>query len=369
MKLVKEWLSGRYTMTELAATYSVSRKTGYKWVERFERGGRAALDDQSRRPQHHPATTDPAIVERLLAARQRFPHWSAPKLVTWLARHEPGRSWPRRTAAYEVLRRQGLSRGTPRRRRRPPVVRVLTAPTRINELWTTDFKGHFRMGNRCYCHPLTLRDAVSRFVLRCDGLPHETEERTRPCFERAFREYGVPERIRSDNGRPFAGTGLAGLSRLSVWWLRLGIQLERITPGRPEQNGSHEQFHAVLKRHTARPPATDLRAQQRRFDAFQREYNEQRPHDALDGESPARWYLASPRPYPSRLPALDYPSHWDVRRVATNGTISWRNRPVFVTEALRGEPIGWEEHDDGIWAVWYGRVQLARYDERTRTWC
>ena len=225
LKFVKDWLSELYTMTELADAYDVSRKTGYKWVARYERGGRGALGDQSRRPRSHPATTDAAIVERLVGARRRFPHWSAPKLITWLAEQEPHRPWPHRTAAYELLRRQGLSRGTPRRRRRPPVARVLTPPTRMNELWTTDFKGQFRLRDGCYCHPLTLRDALSRFVLRCDGLPRETYELTRPCFERAFREYGMPERIRSDNGRPFAGAGLAGLSQLSVWWLRLGIQL------------------------------------------------------------------------------------------------------------------------------------------------
>lgn len=368
MKLVTDWLSGLFTMTELAAEYGVARKTGYKWVDRYERGGPSALADGSRRPRHHPATTDPQIVTQLVAARQRFPFWSAPKLVTWLAEHHPHGRWPRRTAAYEVLRRQGLSRGASRPRRRPPIARTLTAPTRVNELWTTDFKGQFRMGDCAYCHPLTLRDGHSRFVLRCDGLPGETYALTRPCFERAFREYGLPDRIRSDNGRPFAGVGLAGLSQLSVWWLRLGIQLERITPGHPEQNGSHEQFHAVLKRHTARPPAANLRAQQRRFNGFQREYNQDRPHDALGQRPPARLYVASARPYPTQLPTLDYPPHFEVRRVGVNGTISWRSAPLFVTEALRGEPIGLEEIADGIWSVWYGRVPIARLNDRTRTW-
>ncbi len=190
--------------------------------------------------------------------------------------------------------------------------------TTVNELWTTDFKGQFRLRNRAYCHPLTLRDSRSRFVLRCDGLATESYAATRPCFERAFRDYGLPDRIRSDNGRPFASMGLAGLSQLSVWWLRLGIALERITPGHPEQNGSHEQFHAVLKKHTTCPPAPDLRAQQRRFDAFRREYNEERPHDALGGQPPAGLYGASRRAYPRRLPPLDYAGHLEVRRATGN---------------------------------------------------
>ena len=367
MKFVTEWWSGEYTMRELAAAYDVSRKTGYKWIARHAASGVGGLADQSRRPHGHPATTDRALVARLVATRRRFPHWSAAKLVTWLQQHEPQVAWPRRTTAYALLRDTGEPRKR-RPRRRPPITRHLRPATQVNELWTTDFKGQFRLRDRAYCHPLTLRDSVSRFVLRCDGLRQESTVVTRPCFERAFREYGLPERIRSDNGRPFAGHGLAGLSQLSVWWLRLGIALERITPGHPEQNGSHEQFHAVLKKHTTRPPAAHLRAQQDRFDAFRREYNEERPHDALGGQPPARLYHASHRSYPARLPPLDYPRHLEIRRVDMHGSISWRNRGLFVSQALGGEPIALEETDDAVWTVWYGTVTLARFDERHWTW-
>lgn len=367
MKLVTEWLTGDETMSELAAAYDVSRKTAYKWVERYQVDGVSALRDRSRRPHGHPATTEAAIVERLVAARRRFPRWSAGKLVTWLARQTPQVHWPSRTTAYALLRAQSAPR-QPRRSRRPPITRQLQSATQVNELWTTDFKGRFRLGDQLYCHPLTLRDGVSRFVLRCDGLRAESEGLTRPCFERAFREYGLPARIRSDNGRPFASMGLAGLSQLSVWWLRLGIQLERITPGHPEQNGSHEQFHAVLKRHTARPPARHLCAQQRRFDAFRREYNDERPHDALAGQSPARLYRPSPRAYPTRLAAVEYAPHVEVRRVDVHGSISWHQRDLYVSRALRGERIGLEEIEDAVWAVSLGTVSLARFDERQWTW-
>jgi putative transposase len=370
LTLVQEFRQGLTTMSELADLYGISRKTGYKWVERHDRDGVAGLEDQSRRPHHHPKSTAPDIVDALMQTRRRFPHWSAAKLVTWLTKHQPEEPWPCRATAYELLRRVHgrTARRLVPKPHRPPMTRVLTPATMANELWTTDFKGHFRTGDHAVCHPLTLRDADSRYVLACDGLANESIALTRPCFERAFRTYGLPTRMRMDNGRPFTGPGLAGLTALSVWWVRLGIALERITPGHPEQNGAHEQFHAVLKRQTARPPAATRQAQQRRFNAFRREYNEQRPHDALQGDPPASRYQASVRAFPRRLPALEYPGHYEVRRVATNGTVSWRNRSVFISEALRGESLGFEEIDDACWTVRLGIIRLALFNERDGTW-
>jgi transposase InsO family protein len=253
-----------------------------------------------------------------------------------------------------------------RPRRRAPVRHVssLQPAGAPNEVWTADFKGEFRTRDGCYCHPLTVRDAFSRHVLRCDALLSENYLETRRGFQRAFAEFGLPARIRSDNGRPFASTGLARLSRLNVEWLRLGIQVERIAPGHPEQNGSHEPFHAVLKKATTRPPAATARAQQRRFDAFCRIYNHERPHDALAGRVPAELYVPSPRLLPRRLPPLDYAAHWEVRRVASNGDIAWNGRRLFVSAALAALPIAFEEIDDGLYTVWLGTVALARFDER-----
>jgi transposase InsO family protein len=244
---------------------------------------------------------------------------------------------------------------------------ALAPVTRVNQVWTTDYKGEFRTGDGVYCYPLTLRDGCSRFVLRCDGLLSRTVSATQQRFARAFAEFGLPERIRSDNGGPFASPGLGRLSALSVWWIRLGILPERIAPGHPEQNGSHEQFHRVLKAETARPPAPNCGAQQQRFRRFVREYNEERPHEALDNQPPATRYAPSRRALPARVPSVHYPGHMDVRRVASNGDVSWAGERLFVTTALAGEDVAFEEVDDGLWTLWFATVALARYDDRQRS--
>jgi transposase InsO family protein len=368
LELIHEYESGLLTMTELATQYGVSRKTAYKWRERYEREGLLGLCDHSRRPHHSPFVTEAALVDALVAVRRRHPRWGAKKLLAVLRRRRPHAPWPARSTVAAWLKRRGLIE--PRRRQaclRGPLAAAPLAPsTRPNEVWTTDFKGEFRTGDSRYCYPLTLRDAFSRFTLRCDALIHRTVPETRRRFERAFAEYGLPERIRSDNGLPFASPGLGKLSQLSVWWLRLGIGLERIAPGHPEQNGSHEQFHAVLKAETARPPAANAAAQQRRFARFCREYNHERPHDALGDDPPAQHYYASPRPLPTRLPPLEYPGHVEVRRVASNGCVSWACAPLFLTTALAGEYVAFEEVDDGLWTIRFATVALARFDERHR---
>ena len=237
------------------------------------------------------------------------------------------------------------------------------AITRPNEVWTVDYKGEFLTGDRRYCYPLTLRDGFSRYVLRCDALTAHTLAVTRPRFERAFAEYGLPDRIRSDNGPPFGGPGLGRLSTLAVWWIRLGIVPERIAPGHPEQNGSHEQFHRVLKAETARPPASSAAAQQRRFTRFCAEYNRERPHEGLHQTVPAQHYHRSSRALPRRLPSLEYPGHAEIRRVDQNGYVSWRT-PLFVSVALADQPVAFEEVDDGIWTLSFATIVLGRFDER-----
>ena len=366
MHFVTEWQSGCWTMTELCADYQISRRTGYKWVGRYELSGPRGLHDQSRRPHHSPDATDPALVDALLAVRKRHPRWGAKKLLAVAARHDRHATWPHRSTVCALLQARGFV--VPRRRRAPRAPRPspLAPITRVNEAWTTDFKGEFRTGDGRYCYPLTLRDGCSRFVLRCDALLHRTHDATRRRFERAFGEFGLPERIRSDNGGPFATPGLAGLSRLSIWWMRLGVVPERIAPGHPEQNGSHEQFHSVLKAETTRPPAAHQQAQQRRFARFCAEYNEERPHEALDNETPASHYHASPRQLPVRRPALEYSGHAEVRLVSSNGCLSWHGAPLFIATALAGEHVAFEEVDDGIWTLCFATVVLGRFDERHR---
>ena len=374
LEFIHEYESGLFTMTELAAEYGISRRTGYKWLERYEAGGALGLRDRSRRPHTSPHATDPARLAMLIRLRERHPRWGAKKLLAVAARREPTAAWPCPSTLAAQLKARGLI--MPRRRRQPPLVVASTrAPiTSANEVWTTDYKGEFLTGDRRYCYPFTLRDGFSRFVLRCDALTAHTLAVTRPRFERAFAEYGLPDRIRSDNGPPFGGPGLGRLSALAVWWIRLGIVPERIDPGHPEQNGSHEQFHAVLKADTARPPAATAAAQQRRFTRFCAEYNHERPHEALDQTVPAAHYQRSSRPLPRRLPPLEYPGHAEIRRVDQNGYVSWR-RPLFVSAALADEAVAFEEVDDGIWTVTFATVVLGRFDERQHrihpvaSWC
>jgi putative transposase len=363
MQFVLDYQSGLFTMTELAAQYGIVPKTGYKWIGRYEVDGLPGLAERSRRPHGCPHATDPRLIEALVTERRRHPRWGARKLLGVLARQHPGVPWPKRSTVCDVLKREGLILARRRRHRRPPAAprAAITAP---NETWTTDFKGEFRTGDGRYCYPLTLRDGFSRYVLRCDALAGPTYAATRPRFERAFAEYGLPARIRSDNGPPFASTGVGRLSRLAVWWIRLGIVPERIAVGHPEQNGSHEQFHRELKAGTTRPPARTLRGQQRRFDVFCAEYNDERPHEALADQTPATAYVASARPWPRRLPPIDYPGHFEVRRIFGNGCFCWRNHVIFLSNALMGEDVAFEAIDDGLWTVYFASVALARFDER-----
>jgi transposase InsO family protein len=366
MQFVTEYQSGLFTMTELAEQYAITRKTGYKWLARYDAEGVVGLRERSRRPHHSPQATEADLVDALVAQRQRHPRWGAKKLLAVLARQRPRVAWPSRATVCTLLKHRGLVRPRRWRNRPPPGMPPRTPITTANEVWTTDFKGQFRTGDGVYCYPLTLRDGFSRFVLRCEALLGPTYDATRRQFEHAFAEYGLPQRLRSDNGAPFAGSGLARLSRLNVWWMRLGIVPERIAVGHPEQNGSHEQFHRVLKADTARPPAATRRAQQRRFDTFCAEYNHERPHEALAEQTPAMVYQPSPRALPRRLPPLDYPGHLEIRRVYGNGCVWWGDRVLFLSNALIGDDVGFEEVGDGLWTVYFATVALARFDERHR---
>jgi putative transposase len=367
LDFVREYATELFTMTELAAQYGISRKTAYKWVELYEAEGALGLRDRSRRPHHSPQATDPELVEALLTHRRRHPRWGAKKLLAVAARHPPDAEWPSQSTVCTWLKQRGLVAPRRRRARSPHAPAAPLEPiTAVNQVWTTDFKGEFRTGDGVYCYPLTLRDGFSRFVLRCDAFLGPTTAATRRRFERAFLTYGLPERIRSDNGGPFASPGLGRLSQLSVWWIRLGIIPERIALGHPEQNGSHEQFHSVLKAETARPPAPNCAAQQQRFRRFCREYNHERPHEALGDQPPASCYAPSPRTVPTRLPPVEYPGHMEVRLVGSNGCVSWAGAPQFVAHALADEYVAFEEVDDGLWTLHIATVALARYDERHR---
>jgi transposase InsO family protein len=354
-----------YTMTELCARYGVSRRTGYKWLARYAADGPAGLRDRSHAPHRCPHRIGDALAELLLATRRAHPSWGPAKLVQYLApRHPTVAAGPAVSTVADLLKRHGL---VAKRRRRRPVTHPGVVPIQTsapNDLWTADFKGQFRTGDGIYCYPLTIADQHTRYLLTVHALLNTRAVGARAAFERAFRTYGLPRAIRTDNGVPFANTGLHGLTQLSVWWLRLGIQHQRIRPASPQENGAHERMHRTLKAETTRSPAADLRQQQRTFRAFQRTYNTERPHSALGGAPPAAHYTPSPRPYPARLPPREYPTHFTVKRVTNAGTIRFRDRLPFLANALKQHQVGLEEIDDGLWSLYLGPVLLGRIDER-----
>lgn len=354
---------GFFSFAQLCRRYGVSRKSGYKWLHRFEEHGPQGLADRSHRPHSCPHATPLETVQAILELRRRR-GWGAPKLQRLLQDRFPERRPPTVGTIHRILDRHGLvPRKRPRLRRAHPG-RPTTPIDHPNAVWSADFKGQFRMGNGAYCCPLTVQDGFSRFLLGCQGLSAPTIEGSRPVFERLFREYGLPERIRTDNGAPFASNALGRLSTLSVWWVRLGILPELIEPGRPQQNGRHERMHKTLKARTTRPPERNLRAQQRRFDAFRHEFNHERPHEALGQEPPASLYQSSGRPFPETLPALDYPGHFEIRLVSRNGGIRWNGRRIPASHLLAQQYVGLEEVGDGLWDVYFGPIKLGRFHER-----
>jgi transposase InsO family protein len=294
--------------------------------------------------------------------RKRYPTWGPKKLEAYLEREQPSVLWPARSTISEILKRNGLIEERRRRHRTPQSTFPLAAATAPNVVWCTDFKGKFRVERR-YCHPLTITDASSRFLLRCEPLEGEDIAQARKVFEATFREFGLPLRMRSDNGVPFASTGIGGLSALSVWWVKLGILPERTEPGHPEQNGRHERMHRTLKAEVASPPKSEWQEQRKALEEWRRSFNERRPHEALDMETPASRYMTSPRPYPGTVGDPEYPDHFELRRVKPNGVISMREQSVVLGNALQRECVGLEPIQDGLWHVWFGPVFLGRLRE------
>lgn len=362
IRLVEDWLSGRFSKSELARRYGISRPTLDKWLLRFNEQGHAGLQELSRRPRHSPLRTDEAILERLVAEKQQRTDWGPKKLVVLLRQLEPEIDWPAPSTAGEWLKRLGLVNSRRLRKKRVYPAPVLREGLRPNQVWCTDFKGHFRTQDGRWCYPLTISDHASRYLLACRGLERPTGAQARPWFEWVFREYGLPEAIRSDNGSPFASTGLARLSSLAVWWIRLGIHPERIRPGRPDQNGRHERMHRTLKAAVLNPAATDLLQQQIAFERFREDYNTQRPHEALGMQVPAACYSPSLRAYPTRLPEIDYPADCQVRKVRGNGEIKWQGRLLFLSEALIGEWVALREVDTDTWELYFSDYKLGRLE-------
>lgn len=364
IQFIADYLRESSSVTELCDLYGVSRKTASKWIDRYLRQGPAGLQEHSRRPQHSPHQTAEDIVEALLQARRRHPSWGGKKLLALLHKRDPSWELPHRSTVCDILKRHGMVPHTRPRRRIGHPGKPTSSILAPNDLWSADFKGQFKTGNGRYCYPLTVTDGFSRYLLGCQGLHSTAVDEAKPVFTRLFKEYGLPTRIRTDNGVPFATNTLARLSSLSAWWVRLGVLPELIEPGKPQQNGRQERMHRTLKAETTRPPAGSLAAQQRRFNLFRAEFNDERPHEALDQQTPASLSQPSPREMPNKIPPLEYPDRFEVRYVSANGGIRWNRDWVNVSIVCVGEYVGLEEIDDGIWNVYFGPLKLGRLLER-----
>lgn len=363
-QFVRSFTTGMWSMSELCERFGISRPTGYKWLARWRAHGDDGLDDRPCVPHGSPHRTDASLEALLVAARQQY-GWGATKLLEVLRRRSPTHRWPTRSTVNALLARRGLLRKQRRTRRWPHAGASPLETTAPNQVWPADFKGHFKTGDGAYCYPLTVTDHFSRAVLLCRALRSTQTTETRDALVALFREVGLPAAIRTDNGAPFASTALHGLSPLNIWWMQLGIVHQRIRPGYPQANGTHERMHRELKRETAVPAAATARAQQRRFDAFQRRYNEERPHEALANRTPSTLWTPSTRPYPDRIAPPDYPSHFEVRRIGPSGSFRFRGLEPFVSHALERTDIGLEEVADGVWNIVYYRTVLGRLDERS----
>ena len=362
MRFVVEYERAETAMAELCRVYGIARKTGYKWVERFAGHGWAGLEDLSRAPERHPNQTRREVEEEILALRGQHMRWGPRKLRRYLQDRQPRRAWPAASTIGELLKREGLVQERRPRSKTPPYTRPFAAADGPNQVWCADFKGWFRTADGARIDALTITDAHSRYLLRCQAVGKTDTAAVRAICEAAFREYGLPRAMRTDNGAPFASRAVAGLSRLAAYWMKLGIVPERIEPGHPEQNGRHERMHRTLKEETATPPAANRLAQQRALDRFRREYNQERPHEALQQQTPSSVYAPSPRPYPERVPEPEYDTGLEVRRVQRHGEFNWKHQHVFLTETLAGEGIGLEPIDDGYWCVYFAAFPIALFD-------
>lgn len=364
-QFIADYLREVLSVSELCDLYGVSRKTAYKWIDRYLRQGPAGLEERSRRPQSSPNRTPDEVTQALLEARRRHPSWGGKKLLTLVHKRHPRWDLPHRSTVCDILNRHGM---VPKKRQRRKIGhpgKPTTAILAPNDVWSADYKGQFKTGDGIYCYPLTVADGFSRYLLGCQALNSTAVAEAKPVFTRLFKEYGLPKRIRTDNGVPFATNTLARLSSLSAWWVRLGILPEFIEPGKPQQNGRHERMHRTLKAETTRPPAGSLPSQQRKFNVFREEFNHERPHEALDMQTPASLYQPSTREMPEKIPPLEYPDRFEVRYVSANGGIRWKKHTwVNVSSVCIGEYVGLEEIDDGIWNVYFGPLKLGRLDER-----
>ena len=359
-RMIRDWEEGE-SITALAEIYGISRKTAYKWLERHAGEGIGGLEDRSRRPLHSPSRVSAEVEEAIVAARVRW-QWGARKLRVKLMDQDASQEWPHVSTIAAVLKSKGLVRAKRRRVRTPPYEQPFAEVTAPNQVWCADFKGWFRTGDGTRIDPLTITDASSRYLLRCQAVDQTGTLQAQAVFEAAFREFGLPEVMHTDNGAPFASVAPGGLSRLSMWWIKLGIVAERSKPASPQENGRHERMHLTLKQATAQPPKATRRAQEQAFQEFQRSYNEERPHEALGYRTPATQYRASDRRYPRRVPEPAYGEEIEVRRVSNKGALKWKGERTFISEVFAHEYLGLKAVDERWRQVLYGPTSVGWFD-------
>jgi len=362
LELIVAWQAAEVSKAELCRQHGISRKTAYKLIGRYQAEGCEGLKERSRAPHDHANAVAELIAEAVLEVRRRHPSWGPKKIHAFLAAREPAVSWPVESTMGVLLDRAGLVVRRKLRRHVPPGASPLSPCEAANDVWGVDFKGWFRTGDGERCDPFSLSDLHCRYVLRLQALDRPDTAHVWPVFDASFREFGLPGVVRSDNGPPFAGVGMGGLSRLAVNLIKAGVVPERIAPGKPQQNGRHERLHRTVKEDTASPPAANRRAQQRRFDTFRRVFNEERPHEALGQVTPASVYQPPARVWSGRLRSPEYADDTIVRQVRGTGEIKWRGALIFLTQTLSSEPVGISEIDDGRWAVCYGPIELGIID-------
>lgn len=365
IQLIADWLTGDYGKSELCRIYEISRPTADKWIARYEQRGLPGLEELGRAPHCHPNQTAEELRALIVQTKVRHQQWGPKKVLDWLRDARPEFKWPADSTAGKILKREGLVKTRKRRRRVTPYSEPFGECCAPNQSWSADFKGDFLLGNGRRCYPLTVSDNFSRYLLLCRALERPRQEEVRYWFEWVFREAGLPEVIRTDNGAPFASLALGGISQLSKWWIKLGIKPERIQPGKPAQNGRHERMHRTLKEAVA--PQRDLQQQQQQYDPFREEYNWDRSHEALERKPPGSIHCFSPRSYPAKLPEVQYESGITVRQVRHKGEIKWRGELIYISEVLAKEPIGLKPIDNDKWELRYSFHPLGVLDDRSKS--
>lgn len=365
IELIRYWKNSQMTITDLSSIFGVSRKTAYKWINRYGKEGPIGLIARPRNPLQHPNATNNETVEKIMSAKNQHKRWGPKKILAWLKVKYPEEKFPAASTIGGILEKEGLVRSRVKRHRTPPYTDPFTECDKPNAVWSADFKGQFRTEDRKYCYPLTITDNYSRYLLLCEGFYKPTYKETRRWFEVVFEEYGLPDAIRTDNGAPFASRGICGLSKLSAWFIKLGIVPERIEPGHPEQNGRHERMHRELKENTANPPSRNLKEQQKAFDEFTYEYDFERPHEALGQQTPVSFYQKSKRVYKRKLPKVSYDYKSVIRKVNKHGVIKWKQKSIYIGKSLIGEHIALKKRDPIYLEIWFSNYPLGILDIMT----